>query len=55
MMSDETISSVFEIFTQKRRKAVYTSLNEEEQERFIAYIEACPKKPMKKKLLELST
>ena len=53
MMNDEHISSQFELFTQKRRKQVYEGLNEQEEERFNAYIEACPKKPMKKKLVEL--
>ena len=53
MMNDEHISSQFEDFTSKRRKQVYESLNDLEEERFNAYIEACPKKPMKKKLVEL--
>ena len=55
MMKDEHIASQFELFTQKRRKQVYMSLkdNEAEEERFNAYIEACPKKQMKKKIVEL--
>mmetsp|Transcript_24629 Transcript_24629/g.30702 ORF Transcript_24629/g.30702 Transcript_24629/m.30702 type:complete len:150 (-) Transcript_24629:4233-4682(-) len=50
---DQNKSSSFELFTQKRRKQVYEKLNPIEEERFNAFIEACPKKPMKKKLVEL--
>lgn len=55
MMNDDHASSFFEIFTQKRRKACYESLKDNplEEERFNAFIEACPKKNMKKKLDEL--
>lgn len=57
MMNDEHISSAFEVFTQQRRKHVYESVknNEQEEERFNSFIEACPKKPMRKKLNDVST
>ena len=51
---EQNKSSSFELFTQKRRKQVYERLNSLEQERFNAFIEACPKKQMKKKLVEVS-
>jgi len=37
-----------------RRKAVYESLNDTERERYYAFIEACPKPKMQKKLDEVS-
>ena len=37
-----------------RRRAVYESLNDSERERYYAFIEACPKPKMQKKLDEVS-
>ena len=56
MMNDDHASTFFELFTQKRRKKAYESLKDNplEEERFNAFIEACPKKNMKKKLDEVS-
>ena len=54
MMNNEHISTNFETFTFRRRKQVYENLNDEEQRRFTDFIEACSKKPMKKKLLDVS-
>ena len=55
MLYDCNKSSQFEIFTKKRRRQVYEKISDNplEEERFNAYIEACPKKAMKKKLSDV--